>query len=157
METMETKEIYDNLVKKLKEVESIVAVLDCEVLRLRGELETAEQKLNSAKNNKTAYEMAKTALEMGEFELEAETNTPSSSKKEAISDSEKETQKVINYRHKTARLIQEDRKGNQLGIYRSQTDCARAIGWDQSSLSRFLKFKPDQQDAKKGFHFKWEY
>ena len=58
---------------------------------------------------------------------------------------------------KSARLGRYDRNDELIESYATQAAAARTLGWDQSSVSRFLKFEKDTQIRKKNFYFKWIY
>lgn len=159
---METKEIYYGLVEKLDKLERITKMQKEKMEKAREAYELAKAELEKYESNVTAYRMAKEALEMGNFELE-EKKTQEIVVEETVNATSNVTDvaakkdTVLEWKHKTPYVIQIDKKGNQIGRFCSQVACARAIGWDQSSLSRFMKLDAKQQDDRKGFHFMWEH
>ena len=69
---------------------------------------------------------------------------------------EKNKKIEIKWTRKFGTLFRYDRNNNMIGKYCSQKAAARSLGWDQSSISRFIKLKTEEQIRKKGFYFKWE-
>ena len=159
---MELNEIYEGLKENLKnltpereKLETIVEDYHTMIESYKKKLETAEEKLKEIKDREFALKSAMENLELIDVK---EANAPETKKEETMPAMEPTAQKrQLQWKHKSARLIQIDRNGKEIGNYPSQAAAARKMNWDQSSLSRFMKFGKDEQIRKKNFHFMWEY
>lgn len=161
---MELNTIYEGLMENLKnlapekeKLETVVEDCHTRMAEMMRELETAQTRLKEIEDKEFAL---KSAIENLELINVKGADAPKT--KEEVKTEEKKTEPVkkvrqLQWKHKSARLIQVDRNGKEIGNYPSQAAAARNIGWDQSSLSRFMKFRKDEQIRKKNFYFMWEY
>lgn len=161
---MELNEIYEGLKTNLKnltpereKLETIVEDYHTMIESYKKKLETAEMQLKEIKDKEFALKSAMENLELIDVKG---ANTPET--KEEVKTEEKNAEPVkkvrqLQWKHKNARLIQIDRNGKEIGNYPSQAAASRKIGWDQSSLSRFMRFGKEEQIRKKNFYFMWEY
>ena len=159
---MELNEIYEGLKENLKnltpereKLETIVEDYHTMIESYKKKLETAEEKLKEIKDKEFALKSAMENLEL----IDVKEADASEMKKEETMPAMEPTvrKRQLQWKHKSARLIQIDRNGKEIGNYPSQAAAARKMNWDQSSLSRFMKFGKDEQIRKKNFYFMWEY
>lgn len=167
---MEMKDMYFGILEQMKGYEPLLKeqegkIAECEkaMEKIMAEQESAEKKLNRLKGRYDALVKMKEAYE-SVFGLNAEDEPKKEDIKETVETKETKTETVskaskkeLTWKHKSARLIAFDRNGNQIGNYATQAAAARAMNWDQSSISRFMKFGREEQIRKKNFYFKWEY
>ena len=160
---MELNEIYEGLKENLKnltpereKLETIVEDYRVMMESYKKKLETAEERLKEIKDQEFALKSAMENLEL----IDVKGANAPEMKKEETTEQKTEPQKKtrqLQWKHKSVRLIQIDRNGKEIGNYPSQAAAARKMNWDQSSLSRFMKFGKDEQIRKKNFYFMWEY
>lgn len=167
---MKMREMYTEILERmtgyeplLKEQEMAVAECEKAMEKAMAEMDSAEKKLNSLKGKYDALVKMKEAYESAfglNGEDEVNKKTEEKEEKTEVKESEKYVKKPVkqlNWRHKNARLIAFNRNGEKIGDYATQAAAARALKWDQSSISRFMKFGKDEQIRKKNFYFAWEY
>ena len=63
--------------------------------------------------------------------------------------------KQIPWTRKNGTLVRYDRNGKEMQKFVSQKAAARDMGWNQSSMSIFVRLKPEEQVRRKGFYFRW--
>lgn len=160
---MELKDMYLGILEKMNGYESLLkkqesVIADCEkaMEKIMAEQESAEKKLKDLKGEYDALVKMKEAYESA-FGLNDENNSNKTEETKTKETEGKASKKPLTWKHKSARLLIIDRNGNQIGNYATQAAASRALGWDQSSISRFMKFGIDEQIRKKNFYFKWEY
>jgi len=152
MEKLMMSDIYMGLERQLKELEPKM----CELKKLYEEhlnaAEKAEEEMLVIEGNMTALRKAITALQAVDMPpTQEEVKEAEKAKKEETA------KKQLTWKHKKAYVVRYDRNGDILNKAPSQKAMARDMGWDQSSLSRFMRFDQDSQIAKKGYYFGWEY
>lgn len=163
---MKMREMYAEILERmtgyeplLKEQENAVAECEKAMEKAMADMDSAEKKLKNLKGKYDALVKMKEAYESA-FGLNSEDEvkkTETEEKEEKTEVYVKKPVKQLNWRHKNARLIAFDRNGEKIGDYATQAAAARALKWDQSSISRFMKFGKDEQIRKKNFYFAWEY
>lgn len=173
---MQMREMYTGILEKMNEHEPLlkkqeVKVAECEKAmdKAMAELESAEEEMKRLKGRYDALVKMKEAYESAfglnsEDDIFAKTEKVEAKTEEKKPEEKKEVKSVrkgpvpqLVWKHKDARLIRMDRAGNKIGDYATQAAAARALGWDQSSVSRFMKFGRDEQLRKKNFYFMWEH
>lgn len=160
---MEMKQILEQLEGKLKQEKIQVEGLEKNVEAMMKALEEAEQELKVRKDNVGSLEMMIEAAKEGHFGL-------TEKKTEAVKAEVKEIKKIENpmivkaspkknldWRHKDACVLKLNEHDNVEDRWRTQKAAARSLGWDQSSVSKFMKLTKDQQLQRKGFALVWEY
>lgn len=171
---MEMLDILKELENRLNEVKPKLKELDDEVSACAKAVEEATKALGDAesrrtkiRNNVDSLEMALESLRMGQFDdlsavvqqvVEAKKEEPP--KAEEVKETKvelKKKKKDLVWLHKDAIVVQYDRHGNKMGHWRTQKAAARALGWSQSSVSHFMKFRSDEQIRKKNFYLAYEY
>lgn len=150
-------DIYSAIEENLKELspqleakKAAVTAYEQQIETLMGKQETAETELKVLQNRYEALKKMKEAAESADFQLKAR----------EIEDSTGATilqkpPKQISWTRKNGTLIQIDKNQKQIDAYGSQKAAARKLGWDQSSLSKFIQLDVETQIRKKGFAFKW--
>lgn len=167
---MELIKIYEGLKENLEEIEPRKMKLEETVenygriiAEAKKKLEAAENELKEVTDKIFALKSAMENLELidvhGEAHDEAKVETPKT-EIEKILDGNKIIRQPIKqpkWTRKNGRLVQFDRYENKLDTFATQAAAARKLGWDQSSICRFMKFNKDEQIRRKNFYFKWEF
>lgn len=153
MKLLSINEIYVGLEQNLAEIEPKMKELQKKIAEYRKKMEEAENELTALSNQFESLRMSKESLELIDVSKKEATDKAASEEKEP----EKKSIKKLKWTTKNARLLKLDRYDNILGDYSTQRAAARDMGWDESSMSRFLKFNKDQQIAKKNFYFRYKY
>ena len=163
--------IYEGLKKNLVEMGPKIKELEENAGKFRKlakeyneKLEKAENELKEAKDIEFALKSAMENLELIDVDTkkteEKKPEVKVEEKKPEVKTEDKDICKPVKqlkWNHKNARLIQKDRYGKVIGNFITQKAAARSLGWDQSSISRFLKLSNDEQIRKKNFYFTWEF
>lgn len=154
-------EIYngmkENLAKmepRITELQGIIAEHRAEIEKHQKQIEAAQAELKKIQDIVEPLNFSKEALELtGIQEMEEEKNE--TEVKKEVDKKQTKKEEFSTWTRKNPKLVRCDRNGQELGRYSTQKAAARDLGWDQSSLSRFLKFDKSQQLAKKNFYFSW--
>lgn len=152
---MEMKDIIKELEEKLKETKTQVEDWEAKEKFWTEAVKTAQNALRVLRDNTTSLEMMIEAAKEGHFGLNgmAKTEKP---KQETKVEKPKEEKKV-DPRHRGAGVYKINRYDNVEDRWKSQRAAAKALGWDQSGLSKFMRLSKDTQINKKGFALVWEY
>lgn len=157
------KQIEENLKKIIPLMEMREKKLaECEKIAEEAMMaaEAADKEYKEIKGQYEALTKAKEALTAGGFPQETEKKTEVKTEEKKIEDknviktNKKKIEQII-FTRKSGTLYRYDRDHSFLGKYPSQKSAARDLGWDQSSISRFMKFPIEKQIQKKGFYLKW--
>ena len=152
-------EIYTGLKMNIAELEPKIEDLRKKINDYHGKLKEAEDELNNLTNQYESLRMSRESLELIDVSKKTaiEKNPSDGTAQNTKTAKPVKPVKKLTWTTKNAKLLKIDRFDNVLGRYPSQVAAARDMHWDQSSLSRFMKFSREQQIAKKNFYFKWEY
>lgn len=151
---MEMKQIITELEEKLKETKTQLEDWEAKENFWAEALKTAQEKTSLLRDNVASLELMIGAAKEGHFDLNAaKAEKP---KREPKAEKPKETEEV-DPQHKRAGVYKINRYDNIEDRWKSQRAAARALGWDQSSLCKFVKLNKDTQIRKKGFALVWEY
>ena len=163
---MELIKIYQGLKENLEEMEPQKIELEETVenygkiiTEAQKKLETAEDELKELTDKIFALKSAMENLELIDVHDEVKVETPKS-EIEKLLDGNKIIRQPIKqpkWTRKNGRLMQFDRYENKMDTFTTQAAAARKLGWDQSSICRFMKFNKDEQIRRKNFYFKWEF
>lgn len=163
---MEMKQILEQLEGKLKQEKTQVEGLEKNVEAMMKALEEAEKELKVRKDNVGSLEMMIEAAKEGHFGLTEKTEAVKAEVKKienpAIVKSDanatkKGSAKNPEWKHKDAFVVKLNEYNNVEDRWRTQKAAARSLGWDQSSVCKFMKLNRDQQLQRKGFALVWEY
>ena len=135
-------ELYTGVEQNMMEMEPKIKALEKKYYDTQKKLDETEAELKAMKDQYESLRFCKESLELIDIK---QNEAP----KEKVN-------KVLGPR-KDPVLVKLDRYNNTLGTYSTQKAAAREMGWDQSSICRFMKFTKDQQISKKGFCFQWEH
>ena len=152
---MELKSIYDGLKENINMMAPRMKELEKEIEDYREMLEAAESELKELQDKQFALKSAMENLEL--IELEAEEQKSKIDKQNEVNKVIRQPIKQPRWTRKSGRLVQRDRNDLEIGCFVSQKAAARKLNWDQSSISRFIKFSKEEQIRKKNFYFKWEF
>ena len=136
---------------KLAEKQTQIAALEQQIEGLMGKQEKIEVELKDLQNQISALQNMKKAAESADFHL----NPPKEKDEITGATIIKKPVKQVAWTRKNGTLIQIDRNQNQVATYVNQKAAARKLGWDQGSMSRFVRLDIETQIRKKGFAFKW--
>ena len=161
---MEMKQIIEQLEGKLKQEKLQVESLEKNVEALMKALEEAEKDLKVKRDNVGSLEMMIEAAKEGHFGLtekkQEHTEEPAKTiekiENPAVVKAEKKVRN-LDWRHRDAFVIKLNEHDNVLDRWRTQKAAARSLGWDQSSVCKFMKLNKEQQIQRKGFALVWEY
>lgn len=163
---MELIKIYQGLKENLEEIEprrikleETVANYGKIITEAQKKLEAAEDELKEITDKIFALKSAMENLELIDVYDEAKVETPKT-EMEKLLDGNKIIRQPIKqpkWTRKNGKLVQFDRYGNRIDTFATQAAAARKLGWDQSSICRFMKFNKDEQIRKKNFYFTWEF
>lgn len=160
---MELLSIYEGLRSNIEELEPKKKELEKQVDEYRRIVEENQKKLDEAAAKLKDIQDREFALKNAMDSLElidlgnSETVKPAENKLLDGLKIVKQPVKQPVWTRKNAKLVQFNRYDQQIGNYSTQAAAARALGWDQSSISRFLKFDKEAQLRKKNFYFAWEH
>lgn len=162
---MEMKQILEQLEGQLKKERLEVEDLEKKVSQWMEMLAGAEEALKIKKDNVTSLEMMIEAGKEGHFGLKEQKTEAVVAKVEEVKPVQKDEKpakkirpvKQPEFKHKNACVVKINEHDNIQDRWRTQKACARALGWDQSSVSKIMKLDKNAQIARKGFALMWEY
>lgn len=162
---MEMKQIMEQLEGQLKKEKLEAEELEKKVSSMKALLENAEKVLGEKRDNIMSLEMMIEAGKEGHFGLKEQKTEAVVAKVEEVKPVKAEDRpaktirpvKQPEFKHKNACVVQINEHDNIRDRWRTQKACARALGWDQSSVSKFMKLDKNAQIARKGFALMWEY
>lgn len=150
---MEMKQIVKELENKLEEAKTQVEDWEAKEKFYTEAANAANKELELLKDNITSLEMMIEASKEGHFGLNGAKADKPKQEPKAVKPKEVE----VDPKHKRAGVYKINRYDNIEDRWRSQRAAAKALGWDQSGLSKFMKLNKDTQINKKGFALVWEY
>lgn len=134
-------ELYTGVEQNMMEMEPKIKALEKKYYETQKKLNDTEAELKAMKDQYESLRLCKESLELVDLKQ---------------NEAPKEKVNKILGPKKDPVLVKFDRYNNELGKWRTQKAAAREMGWDQSSVSKFMKFTKEQQISKKGFYFQWE-
>jgi len=147
LELVEQKTLLDEQETKLAECERIaeeaLAAVDA-VTKMRNCIKERYEALAKAKEALSGIDIP---TEIKEIEEKTTEKVEKTGKTKRI--------KQIQWTRKNGTLVRYDRNGKEMQKFVSQKAAARELGWDQSSMSIFVRLKPEEQIRRKGFYFRW--
>ena len=152
--TLELQKKIEEHKAKIKEIETESKL---KIDEHQSQIDEAAAELKKIQDIVESLNLSKETLETTVIEEKKEVSTVDDEKKKREADRARRQQakEFSTWTTKNPKLVKMDRNGRELGRYNTQKAAAREMGWDQSSMSRFLKFNKDQQLMKKNFYFTW--
>ena len=156
------KEILKELESKLQEAKRQAEACEAKEKFISAELDAVRKELTAKKNNISSLEL------MIESAKEYRNNIPEVVRLDSDTKIQKtrrtSTAKVKPIResfdrrkHVGACVLKLNEYDNVEDRWLTQTEAAKALKWNQSSISTFMKLDKETQIAKKGFALVWEY
>ena len=162
---MDLSSIYEGLRKNLEEMkpekdelEKLVGNYRKIVEENQMKLDEAEAKLKDICDKEFAIRNAMDSLELIDIK-DSDQHTEEKTDHKAL-----EGMKIVRqpikqpvWTREKAKLVRYNRYDQEIDNFSTQAAAARALNWDQSSISRFLKFDKEAQLRKKNFYFMWQH
>lgn len=160
---MEMKEILKELENKLQEAKKQAEACEAKEKFISAELDTVRKELNAKKNNISSLElMIESAKEYRNnipevVRLDSDTKIQKISKRHSTLAVEPIRESFDRRKHVGACILKLNEYDNVEDRWLTQTAAAKALKWNQSSVSNFMKLDKETQISKKGFALVWEY
>lgn len=152
---MEMKDIIKELEEKLEETKAQMKEWGSKRDFWKAAVEQAEKEITVLQDNTSSLEMMIEAAKEGHFGLNGnKADKPKEPKKQAV---KKTATEDNNHRGKRVGVYKLNEYDNIEDRWKSQRDAAKALGMDQSDLSKFMRLSKDVQISKRGFALAWEY
>ncbi len=178
---MEMRKVLEEMETNLENHKGVVLLYESRVKILQEAFDKAKKELDEelahltvAKDDVYAIEQAIDMLKMGSFaqkptteetakavpvkvtKMVYETNSKKTETKSMAKTTNK-NDKDLMWKHKRAHVLKLNEYDNILDRWPTQKLAARALGWDQSSICKFMKLDKNTQIKRKGFCLAWEY
>ena len=172
---MEMRKVLEEMEANLENHKGLVILYESRVKILQEAFDKAKKELDDeiallkvAKDDAYAIEQAIDLLKMGSFAQKPATEETAKAapvkvvKTVCKTDSKKtettnKNDKDLTWKHKRAHVLKLNEYDNVLDRWPTQKSAARALGWDQSSICKFMKIDKNTQIKRKGFYLAWEY
>lgn len=153
----------ENMKGALVLYEARVKILQENFDKAQKELEEEKAKMKPIIDDAYALEQSIEMLKLGNF-AKGKANTETTEKKVEKTVTKKNEKPEVKkdeesmmWKHKKAYVLKLNEHNNVLDRWPSQKAAARAMNWDQSSVSKFMRMPYTSQLKKKGFYLCWEY
>ena len=152
---MEMKDIIKELEEKLEETKAQMDEWAAKEKFWKAAVEQAQKEIEVLQDNTSSLEMMIEAAKEGHFGLNGnKADKPKEPKKETA---KKAVTDDTNHRGKRVGVYKLNEYDNIEDRWKSQKEAAKALGMDQSDLSKFMRLSKDVQISKRGFALAWEY
>lgn len=140
---MEISTILNDLRRQMTDAENEVSAMTSLASDLRERLATVEAKIATGNDHLTALRMAVESLEM----LERPRQSPEPAPVKKIQPRGPKAAKQI---------VRLNPAGEEVGVYRSINQCAKALGWSAPGVRKFIEvISPEKQVRMKGFRLEF--
>lgn len=148
---MEMKDILMELEEKLQEAKTQAKDWEAKRNFWKAAYESAETELKKLQDDIESLEMM---IEAGKTVKVKDGETAKKTKQKA----EKKEQPVkVDARHRGAFVVKINQFDNVEDRFKSQATAAKMLGWNQSSVCKFMQLAKDEQIRRKNFALVWEY
>lgn len=151
---MEMKDIIMELEEKLKETKAQMDEWAAKERFWKAAVEQAQKEIGVLQDNASSLEMMIEAAKEGHFGLNGNKADKPKEPKKTV---KKTTTEDANHRGKRVGVYMLNEYDNIQDRWKSQKEAAKALGMDQSDLSKFMRLSKDVQINKRGFALAWEY
>ena len=151
---MEMKDIIMELEERLKETKAQMDEWAAKERFWKAAVEQAQKEIGVLQDNASSLEMMIEAAKEGHFGLNGNKADKPKEPKKTVKKTETED---VSHRGKRVGVYMLNEYDNIQDRWKSQKEAAKALGMDQSDLSKFMRLSKDVQISKRGFALAWEY